>query len=167
MKSKLFFLSAVAATLMSGCSNVAPEYIVSESVSNLPSLAGTQWKLAGIFIAHHNLQEKDLKPVDCEKCYTLSFDSDTTATGISVDNTLAVNLKQQSPIRTVTDISESGDAGLFCELLPLITSYIYKKKHMVVTDQKHTVEYDFYFLDFFYRKDDVDYFLEFYRLVNQ
>ena len=58
----------------------APRYIVTkilnyQTISNENNnLQGTQWKLIGIVGVQGNL--KELEPKDCEKCYTLSFNTD-------------------------------------------------------------------------------------------
>jgi hypothetical protein len=55
-----------------------------EENNEINTLKGTKWKLAGIVDATGKLTE--LEPKDCEQCYTLEFDTDSTAWLQSVSN---------------------------------------------------------------------------------
>lgn len=55
------------------------------------SLDGTKWKLEGIVDEQTNAL-KELAPKDCEECYTLTFDTDSTATVHSITNERKLNL---------------------------------------------------------------------------
>ena len=50
-----------------------------------PNLKDTKWKLAGI-INTQTGELKELEPINCEDCYTLTFDTNTRARGISMIN---------------------------------------------------------------------------------
>ncbi|MDR1792732.1 MAG: hypothetical protein LBR36_04750, partial [Bacteroidales bacterium] len=54
-------------------------------------LAGTKWKLEGI-VNEQTGEMQILVPTDCEECYTLEFDTDTTACGKSVMSTVYINI---------------------------------------------------------------------------
>ena len=48
---------------------------------NIPSLNGTQWELAGIVDVETNTLT-ELEPEECEKCRTITFDTDTTVLNV-------------------------------------------------------------------------------------
>jgi hypothetical protein len=87
------------------------------------SLVGTQWKLFGVFNVQSN-SLKVLNPVDCEECYALNFDTDSTATGKSSTNLVWVDLsRKEKPIGIATETGERGDGYLFCDAVETVTSY--------------------------------------------
>ena len=55
------------------------------------SLANTKWKLAGIMDMDTGILQ-ELEPKDCEECYTLTFDTDSTATSLSIWAIYNINL---------------------------------------------------------------------------
>jgi len=75
---KIIFLLNMA-FVIAGC-NSSPE------MSN-----DTTWKLAGI-VDTKTGDMKVLEPNDCEECYTLTFDSDSTAISRSINITQKLNL---------------------------------------------------------------------------
>lgn len=89
----------------SGCgySNSAPEnngeapHIDNEQVP----LSGTAWKLVGIVGAKTANNPtgalRELRPNDCEDCYTLWFDTDYTATGINIGSRFKLDLRNLNP----------------------------------------------------------------------
>jgi predicted nucleic-acid-binding Zn-ribbon protein len=86
-------------------------------------LTGTQWKLFGIFDVQNN-SLKVLNPLDCEECYTLNFDTDSTATGKSSTNLVWVDLSgKEKLIGIATEKGERGDGYLFCDAVESVTSY--------------------------------------------
>ncbi len=90
---------------------------------NSSQLKGTQWKLAGFFDPTSNTL-KVAEPKDCNDCYTLNFDTDSTATGKSILNYIWVNLSRKNPIGVATEIGEiTGDGKLFCDIVSLVNSY--------------------------------------------
>ena len=66
------------------------------------SLSGTKWKLADIIDAQTGVL-RELEPKDCEKCYSFTFDTDSTAAGWSTSNVLLVSLKPKVRIFIATD----------------------------------------------------------------
>jgi hypothetical protein len=115
------------------------------------SLQGTQWKLEGIV----NVQTGEmqvLEPVDCEQCYTLVFDTDTTASGKASPNGLTLLLAADRPIiEFTTYINHLGDEALFCEAAWLITRYEHD-----ATNAK---------LKFFYQREEKEYSLIFKQIT--
>ena len=57
---------------------------------NKPALEGTQWTLAGIMDVE-TCDLKELEPKDCD-CYTLTFDTDSTAQGKFTGNEICLEL---------------------------------------------------------------------------
>ena len=61
----------------------------------VPALKGTKWKL--VSVEDKSTKEptvRELAPIDCEECYTLTFDTDYTATAHSINETLPLDLRQ-------------------------------------------------------------------------
>ncbi|MDR0581707.1 MAG: hypothetical protein LBG31_01970 [Prevotellaceae bacterium] len=87
------------------------------------SLEGTQWKLAGIMdVETCNL--KELEPKDCERCYTLVFNTDSTAWGRSSANRVDVDLTVVPPFGTPIISSEISDDGYkFYSATEFVTEY--------------------------------------------
>ena len=54
-------------------------------------LEGTKWKLMGIVNDQTSVLE-ELKPKDCEECYTLTFDTDSTAIVHSISKEIKMDL---------------------------------------------------------------------------
>ena len=106
----------------SGCKGNAPE--------NPTDLTGTSWKLAGIY----DVQSETLtvlEPIDCDDCYTLTFDSDTTATGNSTSNLVFVNFSTTNQIIGIaTEVGEVGDGYIFCNATIQVTSYSVSKTEL-------------------------------------
>ncbi|MDR1346249.1 MAG: hypothetical protein LBK03_06070 [Bacteroidales bacterium] len=109
-------------------------------------LQGTQWKLEGIV----NVQTGEmqvLEPVDCEQCYTLEFDTDTTASGKSTTNIFLLNLNMPPYLGIGTEVCEMGDGYLFTNILCFITSYEHDSENAK--------------LKFFYQREEKNYYLIF------
>jgi hypothetical protein len=88
------------------------------------ALAGTKWKLAGFV----NIQDSTMieaEPKDCERCYTLVFDTDSTAKGYSILNETMLTLKPKLLYGTTTEIddSENGNVSLLYNALEILESY--------------------------------------------
>ncbi|MDR2533532.1 MAG: hypothetical protein LBC81_01950 [Tannerellaceae bacterium] len=113
--------------IMTGCDNL-PKPIRFDSIPKITDLAGTKWKLQGILdVATCSLHI--LKPFnfDCEECFTLNFDTDSTASGPSVFFGISLNLRTKGNCLS-TDFSEgSMDGDLYRSILPCNTSYIIGK----------------------------------------
>lgn len=100
-----------------------------DSVSNMPTetkLKGTSWKLLGFFDVEKNTLI-EAEPKNCEDCYTLYFDTDSTASGKSILNDIVLNI---NTLRVgMTYIYETdGDGDLYTDILgEQIESYSYEK----------------------------------------
>jgi len=89
-------------------------------------LEGTKWKLAGIVdVETGNL--KVLEPEDCDKCYTLTFDTKNTFTTNSASNGLSGNYKVDYEKKSIyftnlmgTERGELGDGNLWWSFFYLI-----------------------------------------------
>jgi hypothetical protein len=125
MKTKILFLSVIM-LLPLGCSNNFNDLSKSDNDLNENqdvSLAGTQWKLFGVFDVKNN-SLKVLNPVDCEECYALNFDTDSTATGKSSTNQVWVDFSgKEKFIGIATMMGERGDGYLFYDAVGSVTSY--------------------------------------------
>ena len=86
------------------------------------SLKDTQWKLAGTVEAHTG-KLTEFKPADCNFCYTLVFDTDSTAYGYSAGNKIALYLKPLLIMKPETLAGETGDGDLFLETVKALQSY--------------------------------------------
>jgi len=85
-------------------------------------LQGTKWKLEGIVDTETN-SLKILEPQDCEQCYMLWFDTDSTASGTTAGNYLLLRLRPMPIFGIVTSAGEFGDGMLFREVISSIDSY--------------------------------------------
>jgi hypothetical protein len=112
-----------------------PEPPIEEPSSPFPPLAGTQWKLAGIVNTATGVLA-ELEPKDCATCYTLTFDTDSTAEGTSIMNTLNLGFGKREDGRyyaaiVTTKIYEEIPQGqeeldLFYRLISGRVSYEYR-----------------------------------------
>jgi hypothetical protein len=82
-------------------------------------LIGTKWKLAGIG-SLDKIALQELEPKDCDKCYTLTFDTDSTFSTFSSTNTLQGIYRANYGTQTIqisdfggTKINEFGDGVLY------------------------------------------------------
>jgi hypothetical protein len=80
IKYTVFML--ILAVLLTGCNKAIDNNHESEE---LMSLEGTKWKLEGIVDTATNTLQV-LEPKDCDDCYTLVFDSDSTFITNSASN---------------------------------------------------------------------------------
>ena len=71
-----------------------------------PNLKGTKWKLEGIWYGKSEVF-RELEPLDCEKCYTLAFDTDTTAHGFVINGVVSLTISE----KTITVITHKPDTG--------------------------------------------------------
>jgi len=107
----------------SGCERLTPQTgdnDIEKTDSNF-TLQGTAWKLVGIVDTQTNMLT-ELEPKNCEKCYTFTFDTDTTANGKSIFcGTYILGL---DPIIIAVDKArEKFDGYRYCELLLSVKSY--------------------------------------------
>lgn len=77
-----------------GCGNKSLE-INSDDDNRPTNLEGTVWKLAGYVDAQGAL--KEFTPKDCDECYSLWFDTDYTATIISISKRWKLDLRKLTP----------------------------------------------------------------------
>jgi hypothetical protein len=92
----------------------------------LPSpikIEGTSWKLAGIMDVE-TCKLRELEPKDCGNCFTLTFDTDSTAKGKSVMNEIRLQFlpKLFMTVPTYAYDHEVGDVQLFYDAMKTITS---------------------------------------------
>ena len=74
-----------------------PEVLIDEEDGEpLTSLEGTKWKLVGRVEIGKGII-KEFKPKDCEECYTLAFDSDSTADSRSITDLRRLDLANLDP----------------------------------------------------------------------
>jgi hypothetical protein len=91
-------------------------------------LKGTKWKLAGIVDAETGVR-KELEPKDCEKCYTLIFDMDSTIFLYSTSNEGRMSINDINdkniphPVGR-TKVMECCDGELYLHVHGYITSYV-------------------------------------------
>ncbi|MDR1918421.1 MAG: hypothetical protein LBQ65_02100 [Tannerellaceae bacterium] len=80
------------------------------TLADLPAgiLAGTEWKLAEFVDVHAGTRTVP-EPRDCAECYTLTFDTDSTASGRSITADVKINLMKLNPNVLITD--EYWDEG--------------------------------------------------------
>ena len=89
-------------------------------------LINTSWKLLGI-VDSETGSLSEIEPKDCAECYTLTFDTETTARGKSMLN--HVFLTRLNPIEVhcgsyASDcIGGSQKCNYYCELLNTVSSY--------------------------------------------
>jgi hypothetical protein len=98
------------------CLNDVPDSII--------PLEGTKWKLAGaVNVATGEL--KDFEPKTCVECFTLTFNTDSTAVGLSVLNDLEIHLLPKPAIVSMTKVgdNEIGDAQSYYDAWLTMTSY--------------------------------------------
>jgi hypothetical protein len=87
-------------------------------------LKDTQWKLAGyVDVSTGKLTEAE--PKDCNDCYTLSFHTDSLGTGISVGNSVIVDLGKKPVLSLGTEAyhGNTGNVGLFLDAIQSIDFY--------------------------------------------
>jgi len=91
------------------------------------SLKGTKWKLAGLVMDSGEIIEPT--PTECEECYTLWFDTDYTATVISIARRLKLDLSISNDFEIGRLIIEKYDeieydfSGLFTVEITRFQSY--------------------------------------------
>jgi hypothetical protein len=97
-----------------------------ETEKELTSLQGTKWKLKGIVDINTD-KLTELEPKNSEECYTLVFDTDSTASGRSVFVEFNVIMKERVITEIMglgTYIGESYDGDLFRTTMSGTKSYI-------------------------------------------
>jgi hypothetical protein len=159
MKTKILslFLFGILLSLW-GCSNdgdlskdndTASSNTKENENTDISSLVDTKWKLAGIM----NVETGELKTLepyniktenDCEDCYTLTFDTDTTAWGRSCANIIQAFTKKTAAgfyMGICTYVYETGDCGLFLEVLPLVDDCFFEENLLIFAYTQDKVRY--------------------------
>ncbi|MDR0682998.1 MAG: hypothetical protein LBG15_14290 [Dysgonamonadaceae bacterium] len=98
------------------------------------SLTGTKWKLAAL-VDVQTRESIEPEPKECNKCYTLEFDSDTTAIGQSVVNTLHfIVTRSNMNMSLMTEMwdGDQGNVNLFYEALLTLDVYEYSKEELKI-----------------------------------
>ncbi|MDR1526532.1 MAG: hypothetical protein LBS46_02540, partial [Dysgonamonadaceae bacterium] len=133
MKTLKYLLFAVLALSISmACS----EDVVSgtDISDDETGLTGTKWQLAA-FIDVQTRESIEPEPKDCNRCYTLEFDSDTTATGKSALNTLHFIVTPSTiEMSLMTEIGDShyGNVDLYYEALQTLDTYECNKDELKI-----------------------------------
>ena len=127
MKKIYFFLLAIC--LMGAACKKNEEPLPGGNTNEKEkSLKDTRWKLAGIVNAETGVLT-ELEPNDCEWCYTLVFDFDSSAIGGASPHLVFVDLsKNENPIIRIFGpplIIDQIDAP-FYNAVKLVTSYSYE-----------------------------------------
>ena len=98
---------------------------------NGQSLIETTWKLAGIVDTQTGIL-KVLEREGCADCYSFTFDTDSTAFGISIVNHLGVSLRPIVRIFVMTYALDNhwDDTALFYNAISSIISYKLNKNEL-------------------------------------
>ena len=101
---------------------------------DLQTLKDTQWKLEG-YADTQTGELKELEPRNCKECYTLTFDTDTTAYGHAMIN--LVNLTFLGSVckigcgTSALECSDDGvECGFYCDALKSVSSYEFTKNRL-------------------------------------
>jgi hypothetical protein len=146
MKTKNLLLVLGSVFLFSlGCSNeVGNEQLIPDSALKGQSdsdqeiekegvdikLNGTKWKLAGIVDLETNTLT-ELEPKDCEECYTLTFDTDTTLSALSISRKVYIDLNQYPRnIEAMLHIQSHNDGEKFCDAILAVEAYSTTSKEL-------------------------------------
>ena len=101
-------------------------------------LKGTKWKLVGM-VDTSTGELKELKPIDCEECYTLTFDTDYTAAAYSVQTTLQLDLLNLNPDIMLTDLlwceKYDKDGEYYCDSDYFRSAIIKPKSYSATSDE--------------------------------
>jgi hypothetical protein len=120
---KIILITAAILLILAGMTSCAKD---KEKENNEPlPMKGTKWKLIGYeppgIEALMTFEPQDT----CTYCYSFSFDTDMTASGLAVSNVLQVNLKLKKPVWVHTDIPDAGHERYFRDITNLVTSYTF------------------------------------------
>jgi hypothetical protein len=133
MKTKMasLFLFSIL-LLLGGCSNdsdlskdndTASSNTKENENTDISSLVNTKWKLVGIMGIEKIFIE--LEPKECEACYTITFDTDTTASGRSACNDINIlNINPINIARTKVYCGDTSDEEKYWTAIISVTSYI-------------------------------------------
>jgi hypothetical protein len=139
--NKVFFYSSNSFWIRNFIPSLAAVYppqfgdvVLERCLNDKMKLTGTKWKL-GALVDIQTGESIEPEPKECNKCYTLEFDSDTTAIGISVLNELrfivtASNIKVLAMTKIGDGINNNVD--LFYDALLTIDTYEYSKDELKI-----------------------------------
>jgi hypothetical protein len=101
-----------------------------EKENEFTSLEGTKWQMV-CFVDTQTGNTIEVEP-KCDRCYTLSFDTDSTASGYSVINIIGLSLKPVLWMRVITEAYDHkiGDVQLFYDTMETINSYKVEKNQL-------------------------------------
>jgi hypothetical protein len=85
-------------------------------------LNGTKWKLAGSVNAGTG-ELKEFEPKDCAECFTLTFNSDHTASGRSVSSKIAIDLLDLRKYIMTKESEGNTDGDHFRKIMTSIDSF--------------------------------------------
>jgi hypothetical protein len=129
-------LCLVLVTLYATNGCIKSENIHKTDNNDIEKLQGTKWKLIGIFDTQTgDLQE--LEPKDCEGCYTILFDTDSTFSGQMVVNILfgkygidykTDDLLFSDVVATEMCCAWNAEESLYHQILWKIQSFIIKRQ---------------------------------------
>ncbi|MDR1161431.1 MAG: hypothetical protein LBK45_03735 [Tannerellaceae bacterium] len=101
-------------------------------------LNGTKWKLAGSVNVETGIL-KEFEPTDCAECFTLTFNSDHTASGRSILMNVEIDLLNLDPTRPMAKIAY--DEGGYPDGERFRTA-IYKAASFIVTSEELKLYYN-------------------------
>ena len=105
------------------------------------TLQGTSWKAVGIFDGQADTLIKELEPQDCEECYTLIFNADSTAIAYSINMTLKLDLLNLGLPDSVVLTSElicerySKDGQDYCDSHVFRTAIIISESYIITANE--------------------------------
>jgi hypothetical protein len=112
--------------------DLAEQDLLESGLNNEMKLTGTKWKLAALVDVQTG-ESIEPEPKDCKKCYTLEFDSDTTAIGKSVMNEILLLITPSKVRFGITKIDDNinNNVNLFYDALKILdTIYEYSKNEL-------------------------------------
>jgi hypothetical protein len=118
-----FFFSVLAGSLSCDSKNEADQITL---------LKGTKWKLAGIVNTETGVL-RELDPKDCEKCFTLTFDTDKNLVGTTVSNEFMGtydNARSKIHISAKTRVLEHGEGEFYFRTLASVQSFSYMENEL-------------------------------------
>jgi hypothetical protein len=125
-KVVIIFRKGTIATLcivfiLAGCSESEPAQPIQPT--QIYDLENTSWKLEG-FADTQTGEFTEAKP-KCNKCYTLTFDTDSTASGYSVMNSLGLRFNPALKMWVATESYDLqiGTVAMFYEAMKSVESY--------------------------------------------
>ena len=140
MRKSLNLVSAVIvyALVAVGCEENNPSKINEQTtLQSGETLAGTKWKLVG-FYDTETKTFKEAEPTDCESCYRLEFDTDSTVTGFTygniADGEYEINYfsKNIKFIRfgSITFVAELFDSKLYVDAMNKVNSFSFTETEL-------------------------------------